>query len=206
MSATQTFGITVANVAPKLTLGALAPMVEGQAVSARGSFADPRSNDSWTATVDYGDGSGPKPLALNTDKTFLLNHAYSTYGSYTVTVTVNDGHGGVGTAQKLVNVANAAPAVTILDAPATFPKRGRVTVHGTASVPDPHDALTYRWTVYLLGRPGHGHRKGTPNRKVTTAVGPVIKFSARGRGKYLFVLTATDREGATGSDSRVITR
>lgn len=54
-----------------------------------GSFTDP-GEDVWTATVNYGDGSGDQPLTLNSDKTFLLNHRYDVVGVYTVTVTVTE--------------------------------------------------------------------------------------------------------------------
>ncbi|MDR1264182.1 MAG: hypothetical protein LBK42_01090 [Propionibacteriaceae bacterium] len=53
-----------------------------------GFFTDPGA-DSWTATVDYGDGSGPQALALD-GKTFLLDHVYAKAGSYFVTVSVSD--------------------------------------------------------------------------------------------------------------------
>ena len=53
--------------------------------SSSGSFTDPGA-DTWTATVDYGDGSGVQALTL-TDKTFNLSHTYADNGSYTVTVT-----------------------------------------------------------------------------------------------------------------------
>jgi PKD repeat protein len=43
--------------------------------------------------VEYGDGTGPQPLALNPDKTFALAHVYADEGSYTVTVTVTDSAG-----------------------------------------------------------------------------------------------------------------
>ncbi|MDR1513912.1 MAG: PKD domain-containing protein [Propionibacteriaceae bacterium] len=55
-----------------------------------GSFTDPGA-DTWTATVDYGDGTGPQPLALDpATKTFALSHAYGAVGQYTVTVAVSD--------------------------------------------------------------------------------------------------------------------
>ena len=44
--------------------------------------------DTWTATVDYGDGGGGA-LALD-GKTFALSHTYLVAGTFTVTVTVFD--------------------------------------------------------------------------------------------------------------------
>ena len=61
---------------------------EGATFTSSGSFTDPGA-DTWTATVDYGDGSGDQPLSLGPDKTFTLSHVYADNGRYTVTVTVS---------------------------------------------------------------------------------------------------------------------
>ena len=58
-----------------------------------------------TATVNYGDNSGVQPLTLS-GKSFTLSHTYSQTGSFTVTVTVNDG-ADTGTATFNVQVLGA---------------------------------------------------------------------------------------------------
>jgi PKD repeat protein len=58
----------------------------------------------WTANVSYGDGSGIQPLTLNVDKTFTLSHPYTDSGIYTITVTVKDNTGGIGTDTAIVTV------------------------------------------------------------------------------------------------------
>ena len=60
----------------------------GETYTASGSFTDPGA-DTWTATVDYGDGSGTGALALS-GKTFSLSHTYAAAGPFTVTVRVSD--------------------------------------------------------------------------------------------------------------------
>ncbi len=104
LSASRTFTINVANVSPVVVLGGnaiaslKAPFIRG------GSFIDPGSGaETWTATVDYGDGTGSQPLSLS-GKTFVLRHTYSVSGSYTPLVTVRDSNGGVGTASFRVQV------------------------------------------------------------------------------------------------------
>jgi len=81
----------------------LDPINEGTAILANGLFVDPGA-DTWTATVDYGDGSGLQPLALNPDKTFALSHVYADGGVFTVTVTVTDDDGGSGSDTTEVTV------------------------------------------------------------------------------------------------------
>jgi hypothetical protein len=97
----------VFNVAPLVDAGPDAAITNGSTFSRSGSFIDPGA-DTWTATVSYADGSGNQVLPLNPDKTFDLNHVYSTAGVYTVTVTVTDNHGGAGTDTARVTVNNVA--------------------------------------------------------------------------------------------------
>ena len=105
----DTAGVTVNNVAPTVDAGSDATINEGSAFVSSGSFTDPGA-DTWTATVDYGDGTGTQPLVL-TGKTFSLNHVYADNGAYTVTVTVNDDDGGMGSDTANVTVNNVAPTV-----------------------------------------------------------------------------------------------
>ncbi|MBM4429340.1 MAG: PKD domain-containing protein, partial [Chloroflexi bacterium] len=99
------------NEAPVVNAGPDVTANEGMAFSSEGSFSDP-DPDTWTATVDYGDGSGPQPLGL-VDKSFTLSHVYADDGTYTVLVTVDDGQGGVGTDTATVAVLNVAPTIEL---------------------------------------------------------------------------------------------
>lgn len=89
--------VRVLNVAPSVEVHGMPLVQQGIAFSGAGSFSDP-GQDSWQASVDYGDGSGPQALSLNADKTFELNHIYQQTGTFTITVRVEDEDGGVGTA------------------------------------------------------------------------------------------------------------
>ena len=96
LTVTDTYGasdatdapVTISNAAPEITFGG-ATLLRGESYGANGSFTDPGA-DTWSATVDYGDSSGSAALAL-TGKDFSLSHTYTVAGTYTVTVTVNDG-------------------------------------------------------------------------------------------------------------------
>ncbi len=79
-SALQT--VTVLNPTPAVMLDPASALNDGDTLTTSGAFADPVGS-SWTATVDYGDGSGPQPLTLNADNTFDLSHAYAGVGTYT---------------------------------------------------------------------------------------------------------------------------
>ncbi|NLE38273.1 MAG: hypothetical protein GX621_09645, partial [Pirellulaceae bacterium] len=87
---------------------------ENLRLTAMGCFVDPRP-ETWTATVDYGDGSGPQSLVLNPDKSFALDHTYTQAKVYTVTVTVTDSEDDAGQAILPLNVYfNVPPVVATL--------------------------------------------------------------------------------------------
>src|SRR5439155_8603329 len=90
------------SLAPSVNAGPDATIFKGGTFTSIGSFFEV-GGVSWTATVDYGDGSGAQPLALN-GMTFVLNHVYTEVGHYNVVVIVADDLGRVGTDTALVNV------------------------------------------------------------------------------------------------------
>ena len=110
--------ITAANEAPVVSIDGGATILQGERYASGGSFADPDPNQ-WSATVDYGDGSGSAALSLS-DKRFALDHRYTVAGTFTVTVAVADGFAtGSSTAQVVVQtpaqgVAALAASVSAL--------------------------------------------------------------------------------------------
>jgi hypothetical protein len=101
-------GVTVNSASPVVNVGDDKTINEGEMFISLSSFTDPRAN-TWTATVNYGDGSETQTLAINPDKTFMLSHLYTNSGTYTVTVNVSDDNSRVGTDTALVTVLNVAP-------------------------------------------------------------------------------------------------
>ncbi len=107
--------ITVNNVVPSVSDGTNATGVGvGTTFTRGGTFTDP-GNETWTATVDYGDGNGPQNLPL-TNKNFNLSHPYAAVGVYTVTVSVTDHYNGsalsTGSSSFTVQVVNTPFQVT----------------------------------------------------------------------------------------------
>jgi hypothetical protein len=66
-----------------------------------GSFTD-NSGDTWTGTVDYGDGT-TGPLAISGQQ-FTLSHTYKSSQKFTVTVTVVDDDGSSSTVSTTIRV------------------------------------------------------------------------------------------------------
>jgi PKD repeat protein len=107
---TATAQVVVNNVAPWVYVGE-GYGAEGSQLLSWVSFSDPGEGP-WTGTVDYGDGTGVQPLELNSSS-FELSHVYARHGVYTMTVTVTDAAGGVGSATNTVYVYNVAPEVFV---------------------------------------------------------------------------------------------
>ena len=107
----DTVVVVVNNVPPSVDAGPDAAIEEGDAFVSGGVFIDPGASDTWTATVDYGAGAGPQPLALNPDNSFALGNVYPAAGVFTVIVTVTDDDGGVGANAAMVSVAVAQVVV-----------------------------------------------------------------------------------------------
>ncbi|MCA9194187.1 MAG: hypothetical protein KDB03_20600, partial [Planctomycetales bacterium] len=108
-----TFNLVVNNVAPDFEAGIGATLLPADAgVFSRSlSFTDPGA-DSWTGTVNFGDGSGNQALAIDqSSKSFDLNHVYTAEGTFTVSVSVSDDDGGLHSDSFAVTVFLNTPPV-----------------------------------------------------------------------------------------------
>ncbi len=115
LKTTSTTTAAIANIVPSISAIPGARLMLGEGFTAAGSFAD-ADPDSWTATVDYGDGAGARPLALN-GRSFALSHSYTAAGSHTVRVTVRDDDGGADaiTAEVIVWTPQQGIQATLID-------------------------------------------------------------------------------------------
>lgn len=85
----------VGNVAPSFAPQAAHGVKSGESFIRDLIFVDP-GTDTWTATVNFGDGSGPQWVTVDPGHKVALDHVFPTNGVYSVTVTVNDDDTGVG--------------------------------------------------------------------------------------------------------------
>jgi HD-GYP domain-containing protein (c-di-GMP phosphodiesterase class II) len=90
---------------PVVTVNAGGLAVLGAFHNGSGSFTDADyAGHTFTATVNYGDGSATMPLTLN-GKTFTLSHTYAAIlTTYTITVIVTDNDGVSGSGSTTVTV------------------------------------------------------------------------------------------------------
>lgn len=98
------------NQAPIINAIPDASILQGDTYAYNSSFSDPDST-SWNATVDYGDGSGTQQLFLD-GTNFSLNHTYTNYGEFTVTVSVTDNQGATGQDTATIAVVRSLSALS----------------------------------------------------------------------------------------------
>lgn len=109
---TATFSFTVTNVAPGVDVGAEAFLYFGATLQRSVCLADPdlsvpHPTETYSAMVNYGDGSGTAAAVMD-HSCFSLDHTYATPGTYVVAVTASDSNGGVRSAALTVHVYNYA--------------------------------------------------------------------------------------------------
>jgi VCBS repeat-containing protein len=96
------------SVPPVVEAGPGGIVDEADLFSSAGTVTDSDSGN-WTASVDYGDGSGAQTLLINSAGSFALAHTYVDNGNYTITVNVADDQGNVGAGTASVTVNNVPP-------------------------------------------------------------------------------------------------
>ncbi len=168
---------------------------QGDTYTSSGSFTDPDST-SWTASVDYGDGSGAQSLALD-GTNFSLSHQYLKTGAYTVTVSVVDDQNAAGTTTATITVNNVAPSVgTITLTPATVKINTTLSALAAFSDPGIFDTHTAVWNW------GNGSTNGSVTE--SNGSGQVTgSHTYTSIGSYLISLTVTDNGGLSGSAQTV---
>jgi hypothetical protein len=191
-SGAASFAAHVIQPPPQLSLPSSTTINEGSTYTANGSFSDPGAT-SWTATVDYGDGSGSQPLALNPDQTFNLSHLYGDTGTYTVSVTLTDNFGASAAASGTVVVNNVAPTVHA-GGDVTVNEGTTLTLTSTVSDPGVNDTFTYDW-----------HVVSSNGQVVNDGSGRNFTFTPVDNGVYTVTLTVTDKDGGVGTDTAVVT-
>jgi len=186
--------ISVNNFTPIISIGSNAEIDEGSRLTRACSFADP-GHDTWTGSVDYGDGGGERPLNLTPDKTFQLDHFYQDNGLYTVVAKIADDDGGVSLGSFQLTVRNVPPKV---DAGADISlEEGNTLVRG-GSFADP-GADT--WTGMVDYGDGSGQR--------ALAISPDKTFHLEhgylDDGTFIVTVNIVDDDGGIGAASFRVT-
>src|SRR5262249_39003117 len=116
-------------------------------------------------------------------------------GSYEIRLTVSDEDGGSTTVSQTITVANVAPTATINGAPASSLPGTSISLTSTVTDPSSVDTatgFTLAWSVLKNGA------------SYTTGTGSSFTFTPNDYAIYTVTLTATDKDGDTGTSSVTI--
>ena len=200
-AATDTFNWSAANVAPSASGGPSGQGIEGSSLSFSFACSDPGTADTWTATVDWGDGSGVASLSSVTcnSVSFGVSHTYADNGSYTVTLSVTDDDGDTGSHSASASVANANPVVAASSwASASVACRVPATLTGISF----SDAgiIDFPWSVDIAWGDGSTNTSYNTN---TQGVQPNQSHTYNVPGTYAATVGVTDKDGGFGSNTSV---
>jgi hypothetical protein len=215
-TAVRSFQVTVQDPPLTITTDPNQTVEEGETFNLGGtSFNDPGAPDTYTATVNWGDGSPTDahapivaPLTSADFGRILDSHVYGLPGVYTVTATVQEPDQSAVSNTFSVTVTNVAPTVK---AGADIPAGPGVPVQVSATFSDPGFPVggaseTYTATIYWGDNTtSPGTVTVTPGRAGVPTTGAVTgTHQYSGDGPYSVTVTVSDG-GDSGSDTLLVT-
>jgi Ca2+-binding RTX toxin-like protein len=183
-TATVTVEVTPVNDDPVVAVHAVENGVEGELLAFQASASDVE-NDPFEISWDFGDGQSASGSAVA--------HTYGDNGVYMVTVTVDDGLGGVTEETLEVTVSNASPVVDPLQ-DQTAAEGESVTLSGSFFDAGVNDTHTVLWEIL-----------DADSNVVASSDQDTITFVPADNGTFRAVFTVTDDDGGVGSSEAAIT-
>ena len=218
---TQTATLTVANVAPSVTITSPAAGSSSRSVSFSANVTDPGSNDVLSCSIDWGDGSAAQVVAVAAGVCATTHTYAASVTSATIAVTASDDDGGTATATRALSFNRPPICSAVKATPDTlWPPNGDMRLVTLIGAYDPDGGpVTYTITAVtqdeeLGGWDGHDydwfrkwHRKPEPDAVILH--GPYLLLRAyrdpHGDGRtYTIAFTVTDSQGATCSGTTTV--
>jgi uncharacterized repeat protein (TIGR01451 family) len=207
-TATATPTVTVNDVVPKVSKIGDIKVDEGTLIQRTVSFTDPAPNDTWTYTVNWGDGTTDGPTAAPASQSFPISHTYGDDGTYPVLVTVKDDEGVAGTSSFTATVNNVPP---LLSALSNLVENTGTAFSVTPTFSDPgfSTAITFTYSIDWGDSTSTGTLPvanvtyGSPGALTTGSFTGSHSYTSA--GKYKVTATATDDDGGSDSSTFFVT-
>ena len=206
-----TVTVTALNVAPSFEAGADRAIDEGALLALDLPFTDPGRNDTHSALINWGDGTSIALASLpetTGSGSIAAGHAYADNGAYTVTVTLTDDDAASKVDSFVVTVANAAPVVnagpgkTVNEGAAVNLAGVTFTDGGTS---DTH-AATVDWGDGSVEPLAVVETPSGPPGSTSGLLGTLSGSHVYGdNGTYTVTLGVTDKDGASGTGTLLVT-
>ena len=193
--------VIAGNVAPLVNAGGPYTGDEGSAIPLNTATAtDADAGDTptykWTYVANGAVDAGTT-CSFSNDAIVQPSFTCNDDGAFTVTLTVNDGHGHIVADDAGVTVANVKPTATA-GGPYTGSENAAIQLGGTGDDPAANDddpKLTYKWTVNAAGIDAGGACTFDDDTKKNA------KVTCTDDGAFTVTLVATDDDGAASTGS-----
>ncbi len=203
VAGTATKSITITDVAPTVTIGALpSPVYQGSSAAYSASAASP-SNAAMAAGFTYlfswGDGTSNTTIAATAGNGTGVSapHTYATAGTYTLTVTATDQYSLVGSSTVTVTIDSLVPTVTLALSPTAASIKSTVTATATAVASNPADGSGGFTFVFNWG-------DGSPAVTLTGNSPQASTHAYDVPGTYTVSVSATDATNMAGMATKSI--
>jgi PKD domain-containing protein len=213
--------LTVANVAPSVTITSPAAGSSSRSVSFAANVTDPGSNDVLSCSIDWGDGTAATTAPVVSGQCTATHTYAASVATATITVTASDDDGGTATATRSLSF-NRPPICSAVKAvpDVLWPPDGDLRLVTLVGAYDPDGGpVTYTITAVtqdeeLGSQDGHDydwykkwHKKPPPDAVILH--GPYLLLRAwrdpHGDGRtYTISFTVTDSQGATCSGTTTV--
>ena len=190
--------LAIVNDPPTITsVSVPAEAIAFEPVSVTAKFADPGATESYTCTVDFGNGAEPEAGSV-TGSTCEAVSGYGDFGNYTVTVRISDSHGGVAEQSAPISVYFPTPFVGDVQVPNPS-MAGRPVVASAIFLPTGRDE-TYSCAV------DYGDDTGLQAGTIagSTCEGPVHVYTQPGAPSIEIIVTGSVSGSSANSTNIVV--
>lgn len=182
--------VVIDNAPPIASAGADQTVSEGALVTLNGTFTDAGSADTHTL-LWHVEASNGQVIADGTGASFSFTP--NDNGTYTVTFTVTDDDGGIGTDTAVITANNVAPQNVAISGPAAGVRGQALAYSGSFTDPGTADTQTLAWTVTFGGS------------VVASSSGASFSFVPTTAGTYTVSLKVTDDDGGATTTATTVT-